>query len=220
MVVGLLAVGGALLATGVIGGDDGSAALTGSDADDKLTGTEGDDVLDGRAGEDVVEGQAGNDEITGGDDADFLYGGDGDDRFLASEDDAVDVHDCGSGTDFVAEPDTRDELLPSCEEAAWTARPPGEPYENTIAVQPKLQRRTAEFAASCPGGCAGVVELRTPHDRKLLGKGRFEIAADRHGRIRAPLNARGEELLGRGGYFRIVLRVANVNSGFTTFLAQ
>ena len=128
------------------GGDDGgSDEVAGTDADDKLTGTDGDDKLDAGAGEDVVQGGAGNDEITGGDDPDFLYGGDGDDRFLASEDDAVDVHDCGEGEDVVTEPDARDQLFPTCETVHWTNRPPGEPYENTMSV-----------GAETRSGCARV----------------------------------------------------------------
>jgi hypothetical protein len=200
------------------GGGDGSGDLTGGAADDKITGTAGADVIDGQAGEDVIEGKAGNDRITGGDDADFLYGGAGDDSFLASEDDAVDVHDCGPGSDLVAEPDTRDQLLPSCEEAGWTTRPPGEPYENRIAVQPTPGGRALAFAALCPSGCRGRIELRTPNDRKLLGAGRIRLAPKARGSITATLNRRAQELVGRGGYFRIVLRVAGVNSGFTTYL--
>src|SRR5688572_28128281 len=123
------------------GGDDGggSGDVTGTDADDKLTGTGGDDTMDGGAGEDVVQGGGGNDEITGGDDPDFLYGGDGDDRFVASEDDAVDVHDCGPGEDVVTEPDARDQLFPTCETVHWTNLPPGEPYGNTMSVEPRRE---------------------------------------------------------------------------------
>lgn len=199
-------------------GGGGSDGVTGSDGDDKISGTSGADVLDGKAGEDVIEGQAGDDEITGGDDADFLYGGPGDDRFLASEDDAVDVHECGDGKDFVAEPDARDQLLPDCEEAAWTDRPPGEPYANRIDVAPEVRARSVAFEAACPGGCSGVLELRTPSDRKLLGRGRFDLAAGSPGMIEARLTSRGREMF--GGYFRIVLRAGGVNSGFTTYLGR
>jgi hypothetical protein len=203
------------------GGDDGGGGVTGTAEDDKLTGTAGDDVLDAKEGEDVVEGQAGNDEITGGPDADFLYGAEGDDTFLESEDDAVDVHDCGAGEDFVAEPDTRDQLLPSCEEAAWTARPPSEEaYENKVKVKPTISAGAAAFEGTCPDGCSGVVELRTENDRKLLGEGKFELAAGEPGPIESSVNRRGEELMGSGGYFRIVLRSQGINSGFTTYLGQ
>ena len=201
------------------GGDPGP--ITGGTGDDKLTGTDGDDVLDAGAGEDVVEAQGGKDEITGGDDADFLYGGDGDDRFLASEDDAVDVHDCGAGNDFVAEPDTRDQLLPTCEQAAWRDLPPGEPYNNEISVQPKVTGRMVEFEGACPKDCAGTVDLATPTDRKLLGRGRFQLAAGQPGAITATLTALGQEHLEAGGYFRVTLRGApGVHSGFTTFLRR
>jgi len=208
------------IALGGCGGDD-SGPITGTSGDDKLTGTDGDDVLDAGAGEDVVEGGAGNDEITGGDDADFLYGGDGDDRFLASEDDAVDVHDCGGGTDFVAEPDTRDQLLPGCEEAAWRDLPPGGPYNNTISVEPTVAGDTVVFEAGCPEGCAGTIDMATPSDRKLLGHGRFELAAGEPGEITASLNSLGAERLKGGAYVRITLRGApGVHSGFTTFLQR
>ena len=214
-----IALIGLVLAIGAAGcGGDDSDGVAGSAGDDKISGTSGADVLDGKAGEDVIEAQAGDDEITGGDDADFLYGGPGDDRFLASEDDAVDVHDCGDGEDFVAEPDARDQLLPDCEQAAWTDKPPGQPYENRIDVKPAIQRGAVEFGATCPSGCAGVLELRTPTDRKLLGKGRIDLAAGEPGAIRARLTDRGQELFSRSGYFRIVLRVGGVNSGFTTYL--
>lgn len=203
------------------GGGDGSDTITGGTSDDKLTGTDGDDVLDGGAGEDVLEAGAGNDELTGGDDPDFLYGGDGDDRFLASEDDAVDVHDCGEGEDFVAEPDTRDQLLPGCEEAAWRDLPPGQPYNNRIAVEPTLTGRTVEFEATCPEACAGTVDLATPTDRKLLARGRFQLAAGQPGPVTATLTRLGEERVGSGSYFRVTLRSApGVHSGFTTFVQR
>jgi hypothetical protein len=203
---------------GCAGGDD-SGTITGGTGDDKLTGTNGDDVLDAGAGEDVVEAEGGNDEITGGDDPDFLYGGDGDDTFLADEDDAVDVVDCGEGTDLVAEPDTRDQLLPGCEEAAWRDLPPGEPYKNKVSVQPTLSGRTVEFEGTCPETCAGTIDLATPTDRKVLGRGRFQLAGGQPGAITATLSALGEEHLKAGSYFRVTLRGGpDVHSGFTTFL--
>jgi hypothetical protein len=202
------------------GGDDGdSGEVTGTDGDDKLTGTGGDDTMGAGAGEDVVQGEAGNDEITGGDDPDFLYGGDGDDRFLASEDDAVDVHDCGAGEDVVTEPDARDQLFPSCETVHWTNKPPGEPYENTMSVEPKREGDALVFDATCPDGCKGVIELRTSTDRKLLGEGRFDLAAGESGTVRASVTSLGEERLGNG-YIRVVLRSDGANSGFNTFIEQ
>jgi hypothetical protein len=214
-----LAAGG--LAVAGCGGDDGNGAgdVTGTDRDDELTGTDGDDKLDAGAGEDVVQGGAGNDEITGGDDPDFLYGGAGDDRFLASEDDAVDVHDCGEGDDVVTEPDARDQLFPSCETVHWTNKPPGEPYDNTMSVAPTREGDALVFEATCPEQCSGVIELRTPTDRKLLGEGRIDLAAGQAGTVRASLTALGEERLA-GGYVRVVLRSEGVNSGFNTFIEQ
>jgi hypothetical protein len=209
------------IALGGCGGGDGSDPITGGTGDDKLTGTDGDDVLDAGAGEDVVEAGAGNDEITGGEDEDFLYGGEGDDRFLASEDDAVDVHDCGEGEDFVAEPDTRDQLLPGCEEAAWRDLPPGEPYNNRISVEPQLTGRSARFEGTCPDGCAGTIDLAAPTDRKLLGRGRFQLAAGQPGAIDATLTNLGQERVTAGSYFRVTLRgAAGVHSGFTTFVRR
>jgi hypothetical protein len=199
-------------------GGGGAADLTGGPGDDKITGTAGADVIDARGGKDVIEGKGGDDRITGGDEADFLYGGDGNDRFLADEDDAVDVHDCGAGADVVEEPDARDQLLPNCERAGWTDRPPGVAYDNRIDVQPAISGGSAEFHLRCPRRCTGVLELRTPSDRRLLGKGRFKLAAARTDAVRAAVNARGRELIGRGGYVRVVLRSGGVNSGFTTFL--
>ena len=217
----LLSAGLLVLALGGCGGGGDSGTITGGTGDDKLTGTNGDDVLDAGAGEDVVEAEGGNDKITGGDDADFLYGGDGDDTFLASEDDAVDVHDCGDGEDFVAEPDTRDQLLPGCEQAAWRDLPPGEPYNNKITVEPTLSGRAVEFEGTCPQSCAGPIDLSTPTDRKLLGRGRFQLSGGQPGPITATLTALGEERLGAGSYFRVTLRGApGVHSGFTTFLRR
>jgi hypothetical protein len=215
----VLAVGG--LAATACGGDDGgdSDEVTGSEGDDKLTGTDGDDTMDAGAGEDVVQGEAGNDEITGGDDPDFLYGGDGNDRFLASEDDAVDVHDCGPGEDVVTEPDARDQLFPTCETVHWTNRPPGEPYENTMSVEPRREAGALVFDATCPDGCTGVVELRTPTDRKLLGEGRFNLAAGEAGTVSASVTRLGDERLA-SGYVRVVLRSDRVNSGFNTFIER
>lgn len=217
----LAAIAAVLVALAGCGGGDGSGPITGGTGDDKLTGTDGDDVLDAGAGQDVVEAGGGNDEITGGEDDDFLYGAEGDDRFLASEDDAVDVHDCGEGNDFVAEPDTRDQVLPSCEEAAWRDAPPGQPYNNTISVQPTITGRTIEFEAKCPESCAGTIDLATPTDRRRLGQGRFQVPGGQPGPITASLTAQGEEVLSRGGYFRVTLRGApGVHSGFTTFLRR
>jgi hypothetical protein len=212
----------ATLAVALAGcGGGESSTITGGAGDDKLTGTDGDDVFDAGAGEDVVEAGAGNDEITGGEDADFLYGGDGDDRFLASEDDAVDVHNCGAGADFVAEPDTRDQLLPECEQTAWRDVPPGEPYNNKISVAPTLGRRTVRFEGTCAKACAGTIDLATPTDRRRLGQGRFQLAAGVPGAITATLTAAGQQLLRRGGYVRVVLRGGpDVHSGFTTFLRR
>jgi hypothetical protein len=210
----------ALLA-GCGGGDGDDGSLTGSAQDDQLVGTEQADTIDGAAGQDVIEGRGGDDEIRGGDDADFLDGGDGADRFLESEDDAVDVHDCGPGDDVVAEPDARDEILPSCEQAGWTAVPPSdEPFENTIAVAPELGRGHVDFEANCPNSCTGEIELRTPRDRLLLGKGNFQLAGGRAGSIRSSFNDDGDDLAARGGYVRVVLRSGGVNSGFTTFLRK
>ncbi len=216
-----LALGAGGFAIAGCGGDDGggSGEVTGTDGDDKLTGTDGDDSLDAGAGEDIVQGGAGNDEITGGDDPDFLYGGDGDDRFLASEDDAVDVHDCGEGMDVITEPDARDQLLPSCEKAHWTNLPPGEPYANTISVQPEREPGAFVFDATCPDGCTGLIELRTPTDRKLLGKGRFDLAAGDAGTVTASLTRLGERRLGNG-YVRVVLRSAGIDSGLNTFIER
>ncbi len=209
------------LALGGCGGGGDSGTITGGTGDDKLTGTDGDNVLDADAGEDVVEAGGGNDKITGGEDADFLYGGDGDDTFLADEDDAVDVIDCGEGMDFVAEPDTRDQLLPGCEGAAWRDLPPGEPYNNKISVEPTLTGRTAEFEATCPEGCVGTVDLASPTDRKLLGRGRFQLAAGQPGAVTATLTALGAERVRAGSYFRVTLRGApGVHSGFTTFVRR
>jgi hypothetical protein len=203
------------------GGGGGDGSLTGGPKDDKLVGTEDADTIDGAAGEDVIEARGGDDEIRGGDDEDFLDGGDGADRFLESEDDAVDVHDCGPGQDVVAEPDARDEILPSCERAGWTAKPPGEePFENTISVAPEIGGGHADFEASCPKGCTGQIELRTPRDRLLLGRGDFQLAGGRAGSIRSSFNHDGDELLARGGYVRVVLRAGGVNSGFTTYLKK
>ena len=215
-----VAAGGVALATGLVGGSDDAASLTGGDGEDKLSGTAGDDVLDAGAGDDVVEAEAGDDEIRGGAGRDFLYGGDGDDRFLASEDDALDVHDCGGGRDVVTEPDTRDELLPSCEEARWTAgEADDDGYENTVVLGPRIARGRLAFSAACPERrCAGAIELRTPNDRKLLGRGRFALAAGPRGPLGAKLTERGREAVARGGYVRVVLRSGGVNSGFTTYV--
>lgn len=219
--VGLGALTGALLVSGC-GGDSGSSVIEGTGGDDQLTGGDGDDEFAAGAGKDVVEGRGGNDKIDGGPDDDFLYGGDGDDTFPESEDDAVDVIDCGAGKDSVAKPDARDELLPSCEEAGWTAKPLGEtPYENTISVAPKLSAGRAEFTATCPDEpCQGEFELRTPTDRKPLGQGNFTLAKDQASPILVTLNKRGDELVKRSGYVRVVIRSNGVNSGFTTFFKR
>lgn len=215
------AAAGVLFATGVVGGSGGLRAdsVIGTPEDDQLSGTEGDDFLFAGNAKDSVKGRGGDDRIAGGDDEDFLYGGAGNDRFLMSEDDAVDVHDCGAGKDLVAKPDTRDELLPDCEEAGWSAVPLSEAsFENTLTVTPALAPRTADFEGSCPDACEGVIELRTPRDRRVIGKGRFRLAAGERGRVRAVLSKSGDEFVRRGGYVRVVLRSRLVNTGFTTFI--
>ena len=123
--------------------------------------------------------------------------------------------------DFVAEPDTRDQLLPGCEEAAWRDLPPGEPYNNKISVEPTLEGRTIEFEGSCPKECAGTVDLATPTDRKLLGRGEFQLGGGQPGSIVATLTRLGQERVRAGSYFRVTLRGApGVHSGFTTFVRR
>jgi hypothetical protein len=221
--VALGALAGSLVVTGCGGGGgSGSSVVKGTDGDDQLTGDEGDDEFAAGAGKDVVEGKGGNDTIDGGEDADFLYGGDGDDKFGDNEDDAVDVIDCGPGKDSITKPDARDELLPSCEDAGWTSKPLSEQvYENTITVAPDLGPGSAVFTATCPQkACDGDLELRTPHDRRLLGKGTFTLAKGQASPVSVTLNKRGDELVKRSGYVRVVIRANGVNSGFTTFFRK
>lgn len=201
------------------GGSDDSDTLQGSPNDDEIVGTEDADTIEALAGNDSVEGKGGDDEIDGGEGEDFLYGGDGNDHFVNGEDDAVDVHDCGPGEDVVEKLDTRDELQPSCEKAGWTAKPPSdEPYENAVDVVPQMDGATLAFNVDCPVGapCEGELELRTPRDRKLLGK----VTFTEPGLVQVVANKEGEELIRRGGYVRIVIRSAGINSGFTTFIRR
>ena len=196
--------------------------VTGTSGDDRLAGTAGDDVIQAGAGDDRVEGLAGNDQIDGGKGVDNLDAGDGDDVFADSEDDAVDVLNCGPGQDRVSKPDTRDILGGDCEDVGWTARSPEEPYENTISVSPSISGRTVTFQAACKETCEGVIELRTPTSRELLGTGEFELQGGEEGTITAELNSQGETHVQSGVNMRVVLRAshgdpaARVDSGFTT----
>ena len=201
------------------GGGDGGDGLKGSEKADQIVGTEDDDSIEAGAGDDSVEGKGGDDEIDGGEGKDFLYGGEGDDHFVNGEDDAVDVHDCGPGNDLVENLDTRDEIQPSCEKAGWTAKPPSdEAYENSVDVVPQLDGATVAFNVDCQvaASCQGELELRTPRDRKLLGKAAFTEA----GVVQAVANKEGKELIARGGYVRVVIRSGGINSGFTTFIQR
>jgi RTX calcium-binding nonapeptide repeat (4 copies) len=219
-VAAVLAIAAAIAVAGCGASGLGADSLFGTGGDDQLKGTEGADFLFGGAAEDSIEGGGGDDVIVGGLDADFLYGGAGDDRFVAGEDDAVDVHECGDGKDVVVKPDTRDELQPDCEEAGWTAQPlDSDAFENRMTVQPRLAGGTATFQGSCPDeACDGQLELRTPHDRLLLGKARFAFPKGQSGDVSVRLNRDGRELVGRGGYVRVVIRSRGVDSGFTTFI--
>lgn len=199
------------------GGDDGGDGLKGSEKADQIVGTEDADTIEALGGDDSVEGRGGDDKINGGEGKDFLYGGAGDDHFVNGEDDAVDVHDCGPGSDLVENLDTRDEIQPSCEKAGWTAKPPtDEAYENSVAVVPQVDGSTVTFEVECAAACDGALELRTPRDRKLLGESAFKAP----GPVTATLNKEGKELIGRGGYVRVVIRSGGINSGFTTFIQR
>ncbi|MGH2838507.1 MAG: hypothetical protein ACRDJY_09215, partial [Thermoleophilaceae bacterium] len=91
--------------------------------------------------------------------------------------------------------------------------------ENTISVEPTREEDALVFEATCPERCTGVIELRTQTDRKLLGQGRFDLAAGKAGTVRASVTRLGEERLG-GGYVRVVLHSEGGNSGFNTFIEQ
>jgi hypothetical protein len=231
---GVLLVGGG---GGGGGGDDGAADtdppsergsdVTGTAGADRLAGTDGDDVISADAGDDRVDARGGNDFIDGGEGADKLNGGPGDDEFASSEDDSVDVFTCGPGQDLVSRPDARDIVGADCDEAGWTARPAdGRPYENRISVAPTIAGSVVSFEALCRAACEGVIELRTPTSRELLGMGPFELRPGTRGPVAANLNDLGAEQLKTGRNVRVVLRASRagadpqerVNSGFTTRL--
>lgn len=109
MALALLLASGVALA-GVFNGDDGNNRLVGTDGRDRMFGSGGDDLvrgldgpdrMAGGDGEDTMYGGRGQDIINGGGGEDRIYGGSGNDYISSIGDDAVDVVDCGGGTDSV-----------------------------------------------------------------------------------------------------------------------
>lgn len=192
LVIGLVVLGLA----GCGGGDDGGGGDGG-----------------GGSGGEVKNPTAGPDQIAGSE---------GDDRILETEDDAIDEIACGEGEDRVLKPDARDRLDASCETVGWTSKPLSEAlYENEITVTPVISPGSAQFTATClEADCTGDLELRTPDQRKPLGKGSFNLAKGQEGQIVVTLDARGARLVQRSGLVRVVIRSGGVNSGFTTFFAK
>jgi hypothetical protein len=153
---------------------------------------------------------------------DQIKGTPGDDEVAETEDDAIDEIDCGEGEDKVLKPDARDRLT-NCETVGWTAKPLGEaPYENVITVVPIVSPGGAQFTATCPqADCQGELELRTPEERKPLGRGAFNLAKGVEGQIVVTLTKRGSELAKSEGFVRVVIRSGGgINSGFSTFFKE
>ena len=209
----------------------------GGAGDDLLIGSDGPSFLNGHGGADSLQGRGGNDILEAGRGADLAYGGSGDDTFRNSEDDFVDTTHCGSGFDRVEGQDARDVLRRNCEEAGWNmSRPTGGGtalFSESITVRPAFGDRTVTFQGSCPSEqCYGVIELRTRHSRKLLGRGRFEIVGEQSGPMRAKVTELGYEYLFErpGRYVRVVVRADSqracpdclnlrpATSGFTTII--
>ncbi len=81
------------------GGDGGDRLYGGSDAD-YAAGGNGDDRVSGNKGDDHVTGGDGSDTLYGGWGADRVGGGNGDDKLHAlASDGAIDVLNCGDGSD-------------------------------------------------------------------------------------------------------------------------
>ena len=116
MALALLLASGAALAE-AFGGDDGDNRLVGTDGRDRMAGGGGDDLVRGLGGPDVMRGGSRNDFDANGQDTmyggrgedvvngeggeDHIYGGPGNDYISSIGDNAVDVVDCGGGTDSV-----------------------------------------------------------------------------------------------------------------------
>jgi len=76
--------------------------LIGGAGDDSIQGTSGNDVLDGGiSGGDLIYGYAGNDIIIGGAGEDLLNGGSGDDIINTGDNQAGDIADGGTGSDWI-----------------------------------------------------------------------------------------------------------------------
>jgi Ca2+-binding RTX toxin-like protein len=83
----------------VMGPVDNRAFLNGDDGDDQLYGRQFGDTIYGGNGNDIIGAGAGTDSLNGGPGADRIDGGE-DNDFIYAKDNARDVVQCGTGTDW------------------------------------------------------------------------------------------------------------------------
>jgi hypothetical protein len=179
-------------------------AVTGGSARDRIVGTAAEETLSGRGGDDVIDGGGGIDRLFGGDGNDHLTGGPGIDDisggagsdFFSLRDGEVDVVDCGPGVDTV-QADLRDSLT-GCELVDRTA------IDDVLPGRPTLRRlslagRGTMVGFSCPRTakprCHGILRVRDPRSKVVLGSARYAFALGRRGSVRVALSAREQRLL-------------------------
>ena len=119
----------AIMCRGECTGTNMNDRLIGSPQDDRIFSGAGNDRARGDAGEDFIKGEEGNDEVYGQVDndrvkgnlgEDKVFGGQGDDIVRGGshgrpDDGAIDILDCGQGTDTVYFTPGVDEVSDNCE---------------------------------------------------------------------------------------------------------
>lgn len=208
-------------------------ALFGGEGDDTISGGGDNDEIEGNDGDDTLQGGDGDDALDGGEGIDRIAGEAGADTIKA-RDTAADSVTCGGGADGVTA-DSRDAVDADCERVdrgaagpgpgpgpgttpPGQAPPPGDgpprPGDTegprvTVARSAALRGGALSIRLGCPrtepGGCAGVLELRS--GRVRLGRRSFRAAGGRSAVVRLRLARSSRRLLARRRSTRVRVTV-------------
>lgn len=168
----------------IIVGGSGNDVMGVSGGDHRLIGNDGSDQLTGGSGGDRLEGGAGPDALGGGLGVDAFFGGSEND-FIEARDGVRDgVFSCGPGND-TAFLDLQDVLpvrfVHNCEFVDIAPADDGHPSHGIAPV--RVSGTAASVQVLCPRAariaCRGALTVRTATGRRVLGRGRYDIAVGR-----------------------------------------